>query len=561
MYRRLTAWFFVAAFAIALAPAAIAQTRPGPDAGASPSPSPSPSPVAPFNRLRWREIGPAVSGGRVTAVVGSAHDPKLYYVGAAGGGVWKTVNGGATWSPVFDDQDVSSIGAIAIDPNNDNIVWVGTGETNPRNDVSYGNGIYRSMDGGKTWKHLGLDATMQISSIAVDPRDGNTVTVGALGDFFNDSEARGIYRTADGGATWTKTLYVGPQSGVSDLAVDPKNPDTMFAGVWQFRRLPWTFTSGGPDDGLYKSIDAGKTWTKLTGNGLPEGITGRIGLAIAPSNPQRIYALIEAKGGILWRSDDGGATWAVISDDTLVDQRPFYFSHINVDPSNPDHVFGVSEQLAESRNGGKTFTIVARPVHVDYHAMWIAPHDPQRMIVGEDGGYAITLDGGRNWEFSRNLAIGQPYHVGFDNQTPYHVCAPLQDNNGFCGPSNSLSPGGIPDEAWERVVGGDGMWAVPDPTDTNLIWTDSQNGNLSVYDRAAKRNTQVAPYRGTSADEFALDKAKYRYNWDSPIAFAPWDGHIAWYGANVVFQTSDHGLHWHPISPDLTRNIKAHQQP
>jgi len=557
MYRRLFALFLTAAFAVSLGSAARGQAR----RGAAPDASPSPAPVAPFNRLRWREVGPAVSGGRITSVVGSARDPKLYYVGSAGGGVWKSVNAGATWSPVFDDAGISSIGAVAIDPSDDNIVWAGTGETNPRNDVSYGNGIYRSADGGKTWKHLGLEATMQISSIAIDPRDGNTVTVGAMGDFFNDSDARGIYRTTDAGATWTKTLYVGPQSGISDLAVDPKNPDTMYAGVWQFRRVPWTFTSGGPDDGLYKSTDAGKTWTKLTGNGLPAGITGRIGLAIAPSNPQRIYALIEAKGGILWRSDDGGATWAMISDDTLVDQRPFYFSHINVDPSNPDHVFGVSEQLAESRNAGKTFRIVARGVHVDYHAMWIAPNDAQRMITGEDGGYAITLDGGRNWEFSRNLAIGQVYHIGYDDETPYRVCAPLQDNNGFCGPSNGLNPGGIPDEAWDRVVGGDGMWAWPDPRDPNLVWADSQNGSLSIYDRTAKRNTQIAPYRGTSGDEFALDRAKYRYNWDSPVAFAPWDGRIAWYGADVVFQTEDRGMHWHPISPDLTRNIKAHQQP
>ncbi|MFN2459294.1 MAG: WD40/YVTN/BNR-like repeat-containing protein [Candidatus Velthaea sp.] len=549
--------------------AAAQTTEEKPVPPASPSPAPerspvaevTPAPVPPYNRLHWREIGPAVSGGRVSSVVGSAHDPKLYYLGAAGGGVWKSANAGETWTPVFDAQSVSSIGAVAIDPKDDNVVWVGTGETNPRNDVTYGNGIYRSGDGGKTWKHLGLEATLQISSIAIDPRDGNTVVVGAMGDFFNDSDARGLYRTTDSGATWTKTLYAGPQSGISDLAVDPKNPDVMYAGMWQFRRVPWTFTSGGPEDGLYKSTDGGKTWSKLAAHGLPAGITGRIGVAVAPSDSNRVYALIESKDGILWRSDDAGANWTMVSKDTLVNQRPFYFSHVSVDPSNADHVYGVSEALSESRNAGKTFHAIARGVHVDYHSMWIAPNDAQRIIVGEDGGYAITLDGGRNWSFSRNLAIGQVYHVGFDDQTPYRVCAPLQDNNGFCGPSNSLNPNGIPDDAWERVVGGDGMWAWPDPRDANLVWTDSQNGNLSLYDRAAKRNMGIAPYRGTSGDEFALDRAKYRFNWDAPIAFAPWDRRIAWYGANVVFETRDRGMHWHPISPDLTRNVKEHQKP
>ena len=505
-------------------------------------------------------MGPAVAGGRVTSVTGVADDPHLYYLGAAGGGVWKTVNGGATWTPVFDKQSVASIGAVAIDPKNHDVVWVGTGETNPRNDVSLGDGLYKSTDGGKMWSNVGLGAARTIASIAIDPRNTDTVVVGALGDVFADSPERGVYRTTDGGKSWTKTLYVGPQSGVSELVADPKNPDVLYAGIWQFQRRPWTFTSGGTGDGIWKSTDGGKTWNRLTGHGLPEGITGRVGLAIAPSNPQRVYALIESKDGILWRSDDAGASWKLMTKDTLVDQRPFYFSHVRVDPSNPDHVYGVSEMLSESKDGGKTFKTIAQGVHVDFHDMWIAPGDPKRMIVGEDGGYAITVDSGTAWSFSRNLAIGQIYHVGYDDRTPYSICVGLQDNNGYCGPSNSLNPEGIPDDAWDRVTGGDGMWAWPDPRDPNLIWTDLQTGRLTIYDRKAARNSAfIQPWRGLSQDDFALDKAKYRWNWDAPIAFDPFDPATTYFGANVVFATHDRGKHWTVISGDLSRNDKSHQ--
>jgi photosystem II stability/assembly factor-like uncharacterized protein len=506
-------------------------------------------------------VGPAVGGGRVTSVAGVADDPRLYWLGSAGGGAWKTVNGGATWTPMFDKQDVSSIGAVAIDPKNHDVVWVGTGETNPRNDVSWGDGLYKSSDGGKTWSNVGLRDTHAIASIVIDPRDPNVVLVGALGDVFAEGSARGVYRTADGGKTWTKSLYVGPRSGVSELVADPKDPDVLYAGIWEFQRKPWTFTSGGAEDGIWKSVNGGVTWTRLHGNGLPGGMTGRVGLAIAPSNPQRVYALIESKDGILWRSDDAGATWKLMSKDTLVNQRPFYFSHVRVDPSNADHVYGVSEALSESKDGGKTFKEIASQIHVDYHDMWIAPNDPRRMIVGEDGGYALTTDGGDAWAFSRNLAIGQIYHVGYDDGTPYRICVGLQDNNAFCGPSNSLNPEGIIDESWERVTGGDGMWAWPDPRDPALVWTDLQTGRVSIYDRKTQRNTTVQPWRGRAVDDFELDKAKYRYNWDAPIAFDPFDASLAYFGANVVFATRDRGKHWNVISPDLTRNDKTHQQP
>jgi photosystem II stability/assembly factor-like uncharacterized protein len=515
----------------------------------------------PYANLTWRQVGPGLAGGRIAAVAGTPQDDKLYYVGTAGGGVWKSDNGAATWTPVFDGQTVSAIGAVAIDPTNENVVWVGTGESNPRNDVSYGDGLYKTTDGGKTWARVGLEQTRHISRIAIDPKNPNHVVVGALGDVFGDSSDRGVYVTFDGGKTWTKSLYVGASSGASDIAMNPVNPNIVYAGIWEFRRQPWTFTSGGSDDGLYKSTDGGRHFVKLTGNGLPTGETGRIGLAIAPSDPKRVFALIEAKGGILWRSDDDGASWKMMSDDTLVDQRPFYFSHIAVDPRNADHVYAVSEMLAESKDGGKKFEEIATDVHVDYHGIWIAPNDPNRIITGEDGGFGLTLDGGKAWSFSRNLPIGQIYHVGMSNENPYTLCGGWQDNNGWCGPSNSLDNEGIKDENWINVVGGDGMWAIPDPIDPNLIWADSQDGHVSIFNRKTQTSRFVAPYQTTSENTFDLRKAKYRFNWDSPIAFAPWDGHIAWYGGNVLFQTTDRGEHWAPISPDLTRNIKDHQQP
>jgi photosystem II stability/assembly factor-like uncharacterized protein len=511
--------------------------------------------------MSWREIGPATAGGRVAAVAGSATDPKLYYIGSAGGGVWKSANSGQTWDAVFAKESVAAIGAVTIDPTDNSTVWVGTGEENPRNDVSYGDGVYKSTDGGESWTNMGLQATKQISRILVDPRNHNHVIVGALGDLFNDSEDRGVYVTDDGGKTWKKTLYVGPESGASDMAMDPQNPNVVYAGIWQFQRRPWTFLSGGDADGLYKSTDGGATWTKLTGHGLPTDTTGRIGLAVAPSNGNRVYALIESKQGILWRSDDGGNNWTMTSKNTLVDQRPFYFTHLGVDPKNPDVVYGVSEALSKSTDGGKTFKEIADSVHVDYHAIWIAPNDPTRIITGEDGGFALTLDGGENWFFSANLPISQVYRVGLSNENPYWVCGGLQDNNGWCAPNNTQDGSGIQNKAWIAVAGGDGEWAVPDPIDPNYLWADSENGALTVTNKATRDGWFVAPYLQMAVESFDNRTAKVRWNWESPIAFAPWDGHIAWYGGNVLFQSIDRGLHWTIISPDLTRNVKEHQAP
>ncbi len=389
--------------------------------------------------------------------------------------------------------------------------------------------------------------------------------VGALGDVFSDSSQRGVYVTDDGGRTWKQTLAVGPQSGASDLAMSAQSPGTIYAGIWKFQRRPWTFVSGGAEDGLYKSTDGGDTWSKLEGHGLPASPMGRIGVAVAPSDGNRVYAVIESKEGVLWRSDDAGANWKMVSNDSLVDARPFYFSHVEVDPKNPNHVYAVSFEVRLSTNGGQTFKTIADAVHSDFHAIWIAPNDPSRIILGEDGGYVLTLDGGQNWFFSANVPIGQVYRVGLGSDNPYTVCAGLQDNNGWCGPSNSLDPSGIQNKYWVVTVGGDGTWGVPEPDDPNWIWSDSQDGALFIYNRVTQDGWFGQPYLPSAAESWTLAKSKYRFNWESPIAFAPWRSAngkvIGWYGGSVVFQTTDRGRSWRVISPDLTRNVKAYQQP
>lgn len=516
----------------------------------------------PTANINWRETGPAIAGGRVTSVTGSAHDPNLYYLGAAGGGVWKSTNGGASWDPVFDKETTSTIGAVAIDPTNDDVVWVATGEANPRQDVSYGDGIYKSADGGKTWAYMGLARTKNIARILIDPSDSRHIVVAALGNPFADSMDRGVYVTTDGGKTWSKTLDGGSESGASDIAFNPKAPNVIYAGIWEFQRRPWTFHSGGATDGLYRSNDGGKTWKRLTGGGLPDGLTGRIGIAVAPSDPDRVYALIESKRGILWRSDDGGSTWTMVSSNTLIDQRPFYFSHLEVDPTNPDHVLAASTSLAESTDGGKKFKAIAPGVHGDFHSIWFAPNDSKRIIVGDDGGYALSVDGAKTWAFWSNLAIGQFYRVGLGNDNPYTICGGLQDNNSYCGPSNSLDQGGNSNAGWYAVVqDDDGQWAIPDPRDANLIWSDGQDGALFVFNRTSREYLFTQPYFTTAQEDYNAAISRYRFNWESPLGFAPWNPRIAWFGGNVVFQSIDGGYRWKPISPDLTRNDKAHQIP
>ena len=521
----------------------------------------SAEPPSALGELRWRSLGPAVSGGRLGAVAGSDRNPSLYYVGAAGGGVWKSTNGGSSFSPVFDGQPVASIGAITIDPQDTQTVWVGTGESNPRNDVTQGDGVYKTTDGGKTWKRVLSLHNALVNNVFVDPRDTKRVVVSVLGDPFADDEDRGIYRSTDGGATWKKVLYIDAQTGASDMVANPRNPDVLFAGLWRYRRTGWSSNSAGTSGGLFRSSDGGATWTKLTGHGLPEGETGRIGLAVAASNPARMYALIESKDGLLWRSDDAGATWSLASKDTLINERPFYYSKVYVDPTNADRLWTESVHMTISTDGGKHFSITGRGLHGDHHAMWLS-RDGQRIIEGDDGGVAFSNDNGTTWEWRKILPISQLYHIGYSHELPYRVCAPLQDNGMWCGPSDPLSPNGISASDWIRVGSGDGTWTTFDPRDPAFVWMASggQNyaGNLTIANTKTGDNRDVTPY---VRDQNVVDPKDlaYRFNWETPITFDPFDPTRAYTAGNVVFTSTDRGTHWRAISPDLTVNERSHQ--
>ncbi|MBC5802925.1 MAG: hypothetical protein GIX03_07975 [Candidatus Eremiobacteraeota bacterium] len=511
--------------------------------------------------LAWRYVGPAVAGGRVAAVAGSDRNALLYYLGAAGGGVFRTTNGGLTWRDVWPSSSVGAIGAVAVAASNPQVVWAGTGEATPRNDASYGDGVWRSTDGAKHWTWRGLPDSYAIAKILIDPHDPNRVLVGALGNPFRDTTARGVFLTADGGRSWRRTLYVGPQSGVSDMDADPHDPRVIYAGMWQFRRVPWTFTSGGPQDGLYKSTDGGRTWCKLRG-GLPEGLMGRIGVAVAPSNPNRVYALIQSRDGLLWRSDDAGAHWRMMSSDTLIDQRPFYMSRLSVDPTNRNHVFFASENLIETHDGGNTFQDDHNAVHQDHHGFWIS-RDGSRIIEANDGGAPISVDGGKLWDWRFNLTLAQTYHVGYDETTPYRLCGAFQDNDSYCGPSNSLSPLGITQRDWRDVGNdGDGVAVWPEPGDPESVWNvgiNELNGQLGIFDLASRQNYDITPsVTDTNGRDIAADR--YRFNWEAPLAFSPKRPGVAYFGANAVFETHDRGRTWRAISPDLTRNDAAKQR-
>jgi photosystem II stability/assembly factor-like uncharacterized protein len=527
---------------------------PAPSPSVSPSPSPSPS-------MQWRNIGPSISGGRVATVAGTDLDPALFYAGAAGGGVWRSTNGGIDWRPVFDTAGSLSIGAIAIAPRDKNDVWVGTGEPWPRNDVIPGDGIYHSTDGGKTWARRGLEQTSQIARVVLDPRDPKRILVAALGDPFRDSTERGVFRSTDGGLSWTKTLYFGPSVGASDLAIDPKNPDVLYAGMWRFRRSSWNLTSGGEDDGIYKSVDGGASWKRVTGNGLPAGTTGRIALAIAPSDAKRIYAIVESKDGLLWRSDDAGTTWKATSSNTLIDERPFYYSRLVVDPHDADHLFSVSVLLAESKNGGKTWHVSGRRLHGDHHDLWISAGG-QTILEGNDGGVGISRDGGSTWAWLNVLPISQFYHVAYDLQSPYHVCGGLQDNGAWCAPVRTGDARGVLPRDWYKVAGGDGTFVVPDPRDPQTIWSAAGGGDnagaLARFDRRVQNQIDVSPYL-RDQNVVAPSALKYRFNWETPIVFDPFDARTVYTGGNVLFRTTDGGMHWTAISPDLTRNMKERQ--
>ncbi|HUJ30405.1 MAG TPA: hypothetical protein VLY23_03945 [Candidatus Acidoferrum sp.] len=508
--------------------------------------------------LKFRNLGPAVAGGRVTSVVGIPGNPNVYYVGAAAGGVFKSVDGGLTWKAIFEHETTASIGAIALAPSNPNFVWVGTGESSIRNDVIDGGGVYFSADAGHSWKFMGLADTQQISAIAVDPGDPNTVFIGALGHAWGPNAERGVFKTTDGGKTWKKVLYVNDTTGVSDLALDAGNPKVIFAGMWEFRRYPWTLVDGGPNSGLYRSTDGGETWEKLS-KGLPDGPLGRIAVAVAPSNPEHVYALVGAKQGMLWQSTDLGDAWTSVTNNHALDVRAFYFSKMAVSPENENKLFFLSFNLVESEDGGKTSQIADRGVHSDHHSIWIDPKDPDRIIQGGDGGVFLSMDGSKTWEFLDGMPIEQFYQVATDSRVPYNVCGGLQDNSAWCGASSDLSHNNVGGSAWYTTTGGDGEYSVPAPSDPDIVYSDSQNGSISRLDLKTHISEFIRPYVD-GVEEVKPADLKYRFNWTSPIAVSPKDANEVYLGGNVLFKSTDGGKKWSPISDDLTRNDKSKQE-
>jgi photosystem II stability/assembly factor-like uncharacterized protein len=511
----------------------------------------------PFSNLQFRNLGPAVAGGRVTAVVGVPGHPEIYYAGTAAGGVFKSEDGATTWKYISAQIPVPSVGAMAVAPSNPNLVWVGTGEANLRNDISPGKGVYFSPDAGASWRFMGLPDVGQIANIVVDPTNPDLVFVAAFGHAWAPNAERGVFRSSDGGHSWKKVLYVDDKTGASDLVMDPSNPMVLYAGMWQAQRYPWMMVSGGNTSGIYRSTDGGETWQKLSA-GLPKPPVGRVGLAIAPSNPKHVYALVESKEGVLWDSSDYGEHWTKVSDNYLLNARPFYFGHLFVAPNDEHKVYFLSFDVVLSNDGGKTARIISRGVHADHHTLWIDPHDPNRLIEGNDGGVYTSWNGGQTWQFRDALPIEQFYSVALDDQVPYNICGGLQDNSGWCGPSQTLSRGPIPNNEWWTTVGGDGQYVVPALGESKLIYSDSQDGEIEVIDRNAGLPRHIRPYLPNQGDA-PLSDLKYRFNWTAPIAVSPSNGKEVYLGANVLFHSSDAGQHWTPISPDLTRNDRSKQ--
>jgi photosystem II stability/assembly factor-like uncharacterized protein len=509
-----------------------------------------------LSSLKYRLIGPAW-GGRVSRAAGVPGNPNVYFAATASGGVWKSQDGGLSWSSVFDDQPISSIGSIAIAPSDPNVVYVGSGEANIRGNVAAGNGIYKSTDGGKSWTHV-WQQEGQIGTMAVHPKDPDIAFAAVLGHAFGPNPERGVYRTTDGGRTWKQVLKKDADTGASDVALDPSNPNIVFAGFWQARRRPWEMTSGGPGSGLWVSRDGGDSWKQLTGNGLPEGTWGKVGVAVAPSDGRRVYALIEAEKGGLFRSDDGGESWELATADRRLRQRAWYYSTLTVSPVNPDEVWAPNVPMLRSIDGGRTFRTLRNIHHGDNHDLWIDPTNPRRMIAAHDGGVDISTDGGETW-FLPPLPIGQLYHVSVDNRVPFHVAGSLQDIGTTQGPSHSLNGGGISNAEWHGVGGGEAGWVVSDPSDPNIVYAGEYLGIITRYDHrtGGARNISAWP---DNPSGWAGQDMRYRFQWTAPIAVSPHDPKVVYHGGNVLFRTADGGQTWTAISGDLTRNDKTKQQ-
>lgn len=505
--------------------------------------SPPPPPAPAIDRLRFRDIGPASMSGRIDDFAVFEANPAVFYIATATGGLWKTVNNGTTVEQVFHSQTTSSIGDVAIAPNDANLVWVGTGENNNRQSSSWGDGVYKSADGGRTWVNMGLKESRQIARIIVDPVDYDVVYVAALGNLWGAGGERGLYKTTDGGLTWTNVLDAGPDAGVTELVMDPANNKVLYAATYQRRRSSWGFNGGGPASAIHKSTDAGRTWTKLT-KGIPAGPLGRIGLDIYRKNPNVVYARIEhqSESGT-YRSDDAGASWTKLS---TTNPRPMYFSQIRVDPENESRIYVLGVQLHVSDDGGRTFhSEGARQIHVDHHAMWINPKNPNHLMLGGDGGVGISYDRSKTYVFLTNLPLAQFYHVSFDMQTPFTVCGGLQDNNTWCGPSAVRNESGIANDEWFIIGGGDGFVGMVDPSNPRVMYAESQNGNMNRIDRLTNERTNIRP-------EPIGGERPFRWNWDTPLILSPHDPSTVFAAAQRVFRSTDKGSSWMAISPDLT---------
>jgi len=507
-----------------------------------------------FKNMSMRSIGPAVTSGRVTAIDVQLTNPNNIIIGTASGGVWKSENGGINWQPIFDDQPVCGIGAIRIDPSNQDIIWAGTGEGNPRNSQTSGKGIYKSLDGGNNWQLFGLEETKTIHRICVNPQNGTEVFVGALGSAWGPNKDRGIFKTSNGGDTWEKILFVNDTTGCADLVMDPRNPNKLFAAMYHYQRKPWFFKSGGTGSGLHMSINGGKEWKKLTSkDGLPEGELGRIGIAIAPSNSKIVYALIEAEKTGLYKSTDGGYKWQLITGET-VDDRPFYYHEIYVDPKNENHLIYLHSVVSESIDGGKTWKTILPyyGVHPDHHAFWWSTDNSDYMIEGNDGGLNISRDGGQNWQFAANLPLGQFYHINYDMEIPYNVYGGMQDNGSWRGPSYVWHQEGIRDADWLEIYFGDGFDVVPNPQNSRYVYAMSQGGNVVESDLETGSERYISPTHP--------DHVKLRYNWNSGIAQDPFDANGLFYGSQFLHYSNDNGASWKIISPDLTTNDTTKQK-
>jgi photosystem II stability/assembly factor-like uncharacterized protein len=515
-----------------------------------PAPGETPSEL---KALKYRLMGPA-AGGRVSRVTGIAGDPTTYYAATASGGVWKSVDAGTTWKPIFDDQPISSTGSIAVAPSDPNVVYVGSGEANIRGNVAAGNGIYKSVDGGKNWTHVWKQEG-QIGALVVHPANSDIAFAAVLGHAFGPNSERGIYRTNDGGRSWQQVLKKDDNTGASDIAMDPSNPNVLFAGFWQTRRTPWELVSGGPGSGLHVSRDGGTTWKPLTGNGLPEGIWGKVGVAVAPSDGRRVYALIEAEQGGLFRSDNGGETWDRVSASRLVRQRAWYYSTLTVSPANSDEVWFPQVPMLRTIDGGKTLQVVKGLHHGDHHDMWIDPRNPKRMIAANDGGVDITNNSGETW-FAPPLPLGQFYHVSVDSREPYHVAGAMQDLGTAQAPS--ATGNGIALADWHGVGGGEAGYVVSDWSDPNVVYAGEYLGIVTRYDHRTRQSRNVSAWPENPSGHGGEDM-RYRFQWTAPIAISPHNARVIYHGAQMILRTADGGQRWAPISPDLTRNDKTKQ--